>query len=501
MNDRYVAVLDAGTSSLRCFVFDARGRISSSRSEAWSYLATPDSSPYAREFDTERVWQTACGLLQGAIQDARATPRQVAAVTATSQRQGVVFLDRDGREIYAGPNIDLRAVFEGGAIDEQMGDRVYRTTGHTPSFLLAPAKLRWFQLQAPEAYARIASVLPLADWLVFRLSGTLVSEPSLAAEAGLLDITRRQWCTDILDDLGLVGNGHIPVVGAGEVAGGLREAISAETGIAAGTPVTLAGADTQCGLLGMGVWKERQAGIVAGWSAPLQMVTDQPRLAPARETWAGCHVTPKAWVLESGSGDAGDSYRWLADMLWGRGPGSFDDMDAEAASVPSGAEGTLAFLGPSRMDMGNVGLRQGGILFPVPMTVTQPDRGHLTRAAMEGIAYALRQNLQQAETIAGQAAKDIAVGGGMTRSSTWTEILVNVLGRPVRVSPTPQASALGAYLCTTTALGDYKDLDEAADSVVGSMPEVKPDPQESAQYRDHYQHWADVSEGLESWPV
>ena len=137
-----------------------------------------------RELDPTGVWSTVCDLLRGTVRDLGAGPGQIAAVTATSQRQGVVFLDAEGGEIYAGPNLDLRAVFEGAEIDDRMGAEVYRTTGHAPSLLFAPAKLRWFQIHSPESYARIATVLCLADWLIYRLSGELVSEPSLAGEAG-----------------------------------------------------------------------------------------------------------------------------------------------------------------------------------------------------------------------------------------------------------------------------------------------------------------------------
>ena len=87
--------------------------------------------------------------------------RNIAAVTVTSQRQGVVFLDRDGRVLYAGPNVDLRAIFEGAAIDDAMGSRVFEVTGRLPSFLFAPAKLRWFMQNKPDVYERIDRVVDI----------------------------------------------------------------------------------------------------------------------------------------------------------------------------------------------------------------------------------------------------------------------------------------------------------------------------------------------------
>lgn len=491
----HVLVLDAGTSGPRCLVFDENAQVVGLHAGQWDYVKEEEASPLARAFDPRTLWQSLHQLMRGSLEDARIPPEQVAAVSVTSQRQGVVFLDSGGREIYAGPNLDLRAVFEGAAIDQEHGDRVYQTTGHRPSFFLAPAKLRWLQLHRPDAYARIACVLTLADWVAWRLTGALASEVTLAAEAGLLDIHRRAWCAALLEQLGLLGN-SIPLVQAGAVLGGINEEASRDTGLLPGTPVAVSGADTQCGLLGMGVAREHQVGIVAGWSAPLQMVTTSPVLSPEARTWAGCFLEPGKWVLESSAGDAGNSYRWLADALYGGGEGAFQRMEQEAGAAPVGSDGALAFLGPPRMDMASLGMRLGGILFPVPLTFSELRRGHLARASLEAIAYAMKANLAQIESLAGARAKDITLGGGMTRSPTFVKILADVLGRSVGVSPTPQVSALGAYLCARTALGDFASLEEAAASARPRLRTVEPDPRDSAEYQGHFQRWLRASDTL-----
>ena len=497
MAERYILVLDAGTTKIRLFVFDSRGEIAASGSTEWVYRSVPDASSFACEFDAGATWSAVCALIRAVLDAPRVSGGEFEAVTATSQRQGVVFLDRDGGEVYSGPNLDLRAVFEGGAIDEQLGDRVYETTGHTPSFLFAPARLRWFQLNRPAAYARIASVVTLADWLLFRLSGVLVSEPTLAAEAGLLDIRTRLWCADLMADLGVVDNSHVALMDAGSVNGQVSEGASSETGIAAATPVVVAGADTQCGLLGMGVREPGQVGVVAGWSLPLQMVTSAPVLSPDRRTWAGVHLSRDRWVLESTSGDAGNSYRWLRGTLWGTDERFYAEMDAAAGRVPAGSEGAMAFLGAGRMDMGRAGMGQGGLMFPVPLTFSEFGRGHMARAALEATAYAVRTNLEQAEELAGSGATDIAVGGGMTRTATWVDILANALGRPIRVSAVPEVSAVGAYLCAATAMGRFATLTESADSAAGRLTALEPDARDSAEYEEHYQRWLEVQAKLQ----
>ena len=273
MPDGYVVVLDAGTTRPRCVLFSRDGTVAAERAAKWVYVPPEDGSTLAKEFDLGRMWSDFSDMIAACLQDAGAVSSQVAAAAVTSQRQSVVFMDAEGRELYAGPNSDLRAVFAGAAMDEEMGDRIYRTTGHTPSMLLAPAKLRWMRDNRPEAYGRITTVFTLADWLVWKLTGVAANELTLAGESGLLDIAGRGWCSALLSDLDL---GYIPkqrLVRPGTIVGTV---VGGEYGPPEGIPVVAAGADTQCGLLGMGVTEPEQVGVVAGWSVPVQMVTAEP---------------------------------------------------------------------------------------------------------------------------------------------------------------------------------------------------------------------------------
>ena len=492
----YVLVLDGGTTSLRCFVFDRQGETVGSCLRPWSYAAEEDVSTIARSFELPTLWQDFCKVIRGALKDAGAVSSQIVAVAVTTQRQSVVFLDKTGNELYAGPNTDLRAVFEGTAIDDERGESVYRTTGHLPSFLFAPAKARWFQSNRPEVYGSIASALTLGDWVVWRLTGRLVSIPTLLGEAGLLDIHRRQMCMELLDRMGLA-IAEVPIVEAGSIVGTIRSEVASETGLAMGTPVAAAGADTQCALLGMGVADEHQVGIVAGWSVPLQMVTAQPVLSPDAKTWAGCYLIPDKWVLESGAGDAGGSYRWLVDLVCGEGDDRFTRADELAGEIPVGSEDCLAYLGASRMDMTRLGMRRGGFLFPVPLTFGEMGRGQLLRASLEAMAYAIKSNLEQIETLAGAPAAGLAIGGGMTRTRTFVKLLTDVIGRQLEVASTRQASAQGAYLCARTALGDFQSLGEAAQSVRPRLQSLRPDPLNSAEYQERYEQWLRTSEDLQ----
>ena len=340
----YTLVLDAGTSRARCFVFDSEGSVASSRSRNWNYVETGEAYSLAREWEPDALWREICALIGDCIAASEVHARDIGAIAVTSQRQSLVFLDADGSALYAGPNLDLRAFFEGAEIDDRCRERVYKVTGHLPSFMFAPAKIKWFQRHRPEVFRRITSVLTLADWLAFRLTGEATNERALAGEAGLLDIHGRDRCGDFLAELGIEIDGA-PLVDAGSLVGCVSATGARETMLGEGTAVVAAGPDTQCALLGMGVSGTAEVGIVAGWSAPVQMITDSPLFSDDASTWAGCFFTPKKWVAESSAGDVGNAYDWLAGLLYGEAKERFAAMDALAGEVVPGARGLRRFWG------------------------------------------------------------------------------------------------------------------------------------------------------------
>ncbi|MDA1188427.1 MAG: FGGY-family carbohydrate kinase [Chloroflexi bacterium] len=494
MTEQYILVIDAGTSALRCHLFNSAGRSVALQSRPWPYAKVEDASDLAREFDTKQVWMLLCGALQSLLKDVHLN--RVEAVGITSQRQGVAFLDKDGHELYAGPNIDLRAVFEGAAIDEDHADDVYAITGHLPSFFFTPAKLRWFQTHQPGIYERIAVALPLADWVAYKLTGNLASERSLAGEAGHLDIHHGVWASTLPEQLGLAVNSGLRLMDPMESSGGISTPASQQTGLMPNTPVFVCGADTQAGLLGLGAWNPGDVGVVAGWSAPIQMITTKPVLSPDAATWAGCYLAPSRWVLESSAGDIGNGYSWLVNTLWQNRPDAFEQADAAASVIPPGAEGTLAVLGPPRMDMRHVGLHTGGLLFPTPVTLHEKSPGHLVRGVLEAASYTIRANLEQVETLSKTKASTIALGGGMSRSEAFVRVLADVLGRNVLVAKETATSALGAYFYTTTALGHYDSLAQAAASARDRLEIIELEEDIRYEYDEYYINWLDAAEKL-----
>ncbi|OGO00856.1 MAG: hypothetical protein A2Y59_04800 [Chloroflexi bacterium RBG_13_52_14] len=491
MPGKYVLAVDAGSSGCRAIILDIRGKLISSASQEWFYEIPPDLAPMGKEFDARKLWGIICKLIRQSIKKAGITPAEIVAVSSTSQRQAVVFLDKEGQELYAGPNTDLRALIEGFAIDGEFEEEVYCITGHKPSLLFTPAKLKWFQANRPQICERIATVLSLSDWITFKLSGERIAEISSVGDIGLLDISVGKWSSRLREMLQLPHGIYPPLAGAGNHVGVVTGEAAKQTGLAKGTKVVTGGGDTQCGLLGMGLKDEAEVGIVAGWSGTLQMILSCPVIDSRRRTWTGCHILPGKWVLESNAQESGGAYRWLKGLLFDKSgkDDKYTLMDNLAQDVPPGAGGAFAFIGPTRMDMTRMKPSLGGFIFPVTPSVTSIERKHLIRAALENLAFSFKANCAQLEEITELKLRKIALGGGLSKSNSLVRILSNVLNMPVTCFEVSDVTACGAAMCAATGAGIYPDLIGAMKRMQPEPRVVEPDSQAAQEYPPIYEKW------------
>jgi sugar (pentulose or hexulose) kinase len=480
-----------GSSAVRVLAGTASGEVLGVAHAPVSYVNIDSSYPLSREFDPDRLFARTGDLVKQVLKETGVKGAEVAAIGITSQRQGSVFLDREGKELYAGPNMDLRATMEGAAIDEEIGQEVYQTTGHLPSLMFTPARLKWFRNHQPHIYDRMARVLAIAAWMAYRMTGMECCETSLAGEVGLLDIQGRKRCGDLLAKMEIDTSLFPPLSKAGTPVGGLSPRVAREWGLSPDTPVTLAGPDTQSGLVGMGAIAPGMTGLVAGWSCTLQTVTDGPQWDGERHTWAGCLPVGGRWIAESNMGDGGHAYNWLVMTLLD-GHDRYERSEEMVTEIEPGSDGAMAFLGPGPESMSSAGMRVGGFTFYTPLSFQTVSKGQLLRASLENLAYSARANLEKLEGVIGRELSVVHLGGGLSRSAVFSHVLAGVLGREVRRSSLPEVSTWGALLAASAAAGEYPNLETAATERHCPSKKLLPSPLESAEYQELYEHWKEA---------
>lgn len=505
MEKRYLLILDAGTGAGRCSLFDEGGALIGAAYREWHYQ-TPCENPEIREFDAGEFWNTFCGLIRELLRKTEIKPEEIAGISSTSQREGIVLLDENGHELYAGPNVDFRGEEEGKLLRKSMGEAVYRAAGHWPSAMTAPSRLLWFQKHRPELYQRIKCLLMISDWILYRFTGTPATEPTNACESLFYDIKNMCWNEALIQALGVSPALFAPVLRPGGLCGTVTKKAALETGLIPGTPVFMGGADTQCAVLGTGGVKKGHTAVVLGTSAPLMTVMDTPLIDPKGRVRTCCYLKPGTWVLDSNARPTGVIYRWFRDTFYHDVPpppgrSLYQLMDEEAAAVPPGANGVLCFLGPSILNAGN--LRDfPGVIAGVTAGYEKElcRRGLFSRAILENIAYAVKGNLKQIIEVTGSTPSEIYVTGGASNAPVQLSILANVLGLPLVVSPCKESTSLGAAVCAAVGAGLYQDIGAAACAMKGRGETlVRPAPETAEVYQTLYPKWKQLYDHFEEY--
>src|SRR5207249_8514612 len=114
-------------------------------------------------------------------------------------------------------------------------------------------KVLWLRRHEPDAFGRLVTVVLAKDYIRYRLTGVIATEPSDASATLMYDTAHMRWSTEILAAVGLSVSIVPDVGGSSEVLGRVTAAAAALTGLPAGTPVVGGGADNACGAAGVGV--------------------------------------------------------------------------------------------------------------------------------------------------------------------------------------------------------------------------------------------------------
>lgn len=179
-------IVDIGTGNARVAVCTVDGEILGIKRENVQYESDHryEDSIY---FDPNTLWNQILRLAQQALVEAGDV--QIKAVTATSQREGIVIIDKAGNSLLGMPNIDHRG--RKWEKDLQDKDLVYNLSGRYPTSLFSAFKLVGVREVYPEIFEKIDSFMSISDWVQFQFSGVVGYEHSQASETLLYDVEKK----------------------------------------------------------------------------------------------------------------------------------------------------------------------------------------------------------------------------------------------------------------------------------------------------------------------
>ena len=494
----HTIAVDLGTGSCRALVFDLDGKPIATSQREWSHPAIP-GVPGSQSFDTARNWVLIAACIREAVQLSGLQAGDIRAISATSMREGMVLYDAAGQEIWACPNVDSRAASEADELVRSgLARRIYDVAGDWVS-ITAPARLLWIRDHEPETFRSIAHMGMLSDWVLYRLTGRFVTDPSVGSSSNLFDLAKRTWSGDVLGWIGVAPSIMPEVLEPGSVVGGLSATAAADTGLTAGTPVVVGGADTQLALVGIGAAGPGALALIGGSFWQLAVVTDRPLIDPEARIRTLCHAIPGLWMTEGIGFYCGIVMRWFRDAFCDaeqveaarRGIDPYTVMEELGAGSPVGANGLVAIFSNV---MNAKRWVQASPTF-VQFDVDDPKatgRGACIRAIEEQAAYATRGHLRIIEELTGGTYDEVIFSGGASRGHLWPQIVADVTGLRVRVAAVTESTALGAAIFAGLGAGLYGDLPEALDRIVRLEDPIEPNAANAARYDELFERWSAI---------
>ena len=418
--------LDVGTSGVKAILVDRDGGVEASATVPLE-LSTPH--PGWAEQDPEAWWQASVAAIQQVLAAGR-PGTYVSAIGISGQMHSSVFLDRTApdRPASFGAMAERRECRE---ITERVGgEQRLRDLASNPAlegFTLP--KVLWLRRHEPEAFARLATVMLPKDFIRFKLTGVVATEPSDASATLMYDTARMRWSTEILDAVDVPRSVVPDVGGSSEILGRVSVEGAGATGLRPGKPVVGGGADNDCGAAGVGAIAPGEAVSSWGTSGTVLAPMSEPRVDPTLRAHTFCHVVPGVWYLMGVVLSAGGAFAWYRDQLardlTSTGQAN-ERLNAEAMGIPPGAEGVtfLPYLQGERTPHRDATAR-GAI---VGLSLAH-SRAHVTRAVVEGVYFALRDSVTILQEL-GVVPNHMLLTGG-ARCSPAADAMRRV-GLPVR---------------------------------------------------------------------
>lgn len=487
--------VDFGTGGAKAALIDSSGeQLGYAFEEYPIYTDRPGWS----EHDAPRYWEAFCRLVRQILQVTRVAPAAIRGVAISSALPSVVLVDRDGNPLPRAYNLmDRRATQEVAWLKDQIGaERIFAVTANRLEDHPALVNLLWERNHQPERYKTIAKVLTIDGFVTFKLTGQATVHYSAAAFYGIAyNLLAQKFEPDLLAATGVDPDLLPRLCKCEDIVGEITTQAAAECGLAPGTPVAGGQVDCNAGWL--------QGGAVEPGDIQMNLGTcgNFGILHRNREflfSAAGAASINFAYTVDSANTyitvptttTGGQTLRYLRDQFSPveieterlLGVNSYDLLNLAAQKVPLGSDGLLflPYLMGERTPIWDVNAR--GVIFGLSLNHT---KGHLVRAAMEGVAFALYHSFETLSQAGLEVNYPLVLNEGGAKSLLWRRIITDVFNVGTVLLKRRTGAPFGDAILAGVATGVFKDFSVARQWAETVEP-LEPDPANHARYMEHF---------------
>lgn len=484
---KYLLGIDFGTGGSKACLTDAElNPVAYSFREYPIFTCEADYS----EHDPQDYWRTVCENIRECLKKAQADPRDVAAVAVSSAMPSLVMTDAKGAPVGRAINLmDKRAKREVALLLERVGEEAYaRITDNRLEDHPAIVNLMWMRRNRPEDYARITRIHSIDGYIAWRMCGVHNVNASNAVFFGAYNIKEARFDEALLKRLDLDPEIFPPVRGCSEILGGITPQAAGQTGLALDTPVLSGQTDCNAGWLGGGALHPGDIQMNLGTCGNFGVIMEKPEFLHSMINFP--YTIPGTYISVPTTTTGGVLMRYMRDNFAQAelataaltGADVYDLLNAEAARVSPGSDGlvVLPYLMGERTPIWDANAK--GTVFGLSLRHT---KGHLIRAMMESVAYALYDSFRTLQPSLSRVNYPIVLNEGGAKSVLWRRIITDVFNLPTVLVQNRVGAPYGDCVLAGVGVGILPDFHCVAEKVK-YVDRMDPDPKNHAVYMDYF---------------
>lgn len=467
----YLIGIDYGTGGAKACLMDAQGEVLGYAFEEFPILT---EKPGWSEHDAHLYWDSCCRMLQKIIAESHVNPKDVRGVAVSSALPSLVMVDSSHTPLQRGYNLmDRRATAEVAWIKTHLGEeRIFQLTANCLEDHPAFVNLLWEQRNRPESFRQIYKALTIDGYITLKLTGKATLHVSAAPFFGIAyDIINRTFDIKMLEAIGIDPEILPELCRCEDIVGVVTPQAAAATGLAAGTPVAGGQVDCNAGWVGAGAITPGDIQMNLGTVGNFGIIHRNTNFLFSTAGAASINFpytvdSFNTYVTVPTTTTGGQTIRYIRDQFsqWeveterALGINAFDLLNLQAQNIPPGSEGLiiLPYLMGERTPIWDVYAR--GVVFGLSLNHT---KGHIVRAAMEGVAFALYHSFEVLSQAGLEVHLPLVLNEGGAKSNLWRRIITDVFNIETVLVKRRTGAPFGDAILAGVATGVFKDFSVA----------------------------------------
>jgi len=466
---KYLLGIDYGTGGGKATIIDEDANIL-----AYAYREYPiiTQKPGWSEHYPVLYWTIACEIIKECIKKASIDPKEIVGIGTSSALPSMVMIDSEGNPINMAYNLmDRRAVKEVEWLKNNIGeDKLFEISGNRLDDHPSLVNLMWEKSNRAQSFKKIYKALTIDGFIRYKLTGRSTVNYATAAFYGVAyDIRKKEFNKEILNKIGLDIDILPEVFACEDIIGSVNKKGAEETGLVEGIAVCAGAADGPTGYVGGGATEVGDIHINLGTCGVMGVIHKDTNFLNNMVNCAYTINSADTYVAIGVTTCGGHTIRYLRDNFSGvevaaeglmNGISAYDIIEMQAERVPLGSEGLLAlpYLMGERTPIWDVNAR--GVVFGLSLNHT---KGHLARAMMEGVAYALYDSFTFIVNSKIKINYPIVMNEGGAKSKLWRRIITDVFNIPTVFIKNRTGAPYGDAILAGVATKIFKDFGIARD--------------------------------------